>query len=127
MRKVIMKGGGYALVWWNQFCREIKEERMRYANTWADLKKEFKSHFVPALYARDLYNRLQRMYQGSKSIEDYHVDIQVTLTRASVLESNKATIACFLHKLNRDIQDTMELYDYAFLDALVHQEIKVEA
>ncbi|RDX98097.1 hypothetical protein CR513_19044, partial [Mucuna pruriens] len=33
------------------------------------------------------------MYQGFKSIEDYHKDMEVSLTSANVLESNEATMA----------------------------------
>ncbi|RDX96619.1 hypothetical protein CR513_20696, partial [Mucuna pruriens] len=51
---------GYALVWWNQFCREIREGRKRHVDTWPNLKKEIRTRFVPALYKRDLYNKLQR-------------------------------------------------------------------
>ncbi|RDX81537.1 Retrovirus-related Pol polyprotein from transposon 17.6, partial [Mucuna pruriens] len=112
---------GYALVWRNQFCREIRERRMRHAYTWADLKRELRSFFVLALYARDLYNRLQHMYQGSKSIEDYHKDMELALTRANMLESSEATMTRFIHGLSKDI------YHYASLDDLVHQAIKVEA
>ncbi|RDX79767.1 hypothetical protein CR513_39769, partial [Mucuna pruriens] len=53
------------------------------------------------------------MYQGSKSIEEYHRDMELTLTRANMLESNKATMTCFLHRHNRYIQDIVELYHYA--------------
>ncbi|RDX92735.1 hypothetical protein CR513_25091, partial [Mucuna pruriens] len=87
----------YALVWWNKFYREIKERRRRHADT-----------FVPTSYLRDLYNKLQRMYQGSKSVKEYHKD----------MESNEETMARFLHGLNKDIQDIVELYHSAFMDDL---------
>ncbi|RDX76451.1 hypothetical protein CR513_43562, partial [Mucuna pruriens] len=38
------------------------------------------------------------------------------LTRASMLESNGATMTRFLHGINRDIQDIVELYHYAIMD-----------
>ncbi|RDX91536.1 hypothetical protein CR513_26470, partial [Mucuna pruriens] len=60
------------------------------------------------------------MYQGSKGVEEYHKDIEVALIRANVLESNKETMACLLHGLNRDIQDIVELYYYVSMDDLVH-------
>ncbi|RDX62360.1 hypothetical protein CR513_59316, partial [Mucuna pruriens] len=60
---------------------------------------------------------------GSKSVQDYHRDMEVALTRANVLEYNKAIMSHFLHGLNRDIQDIRE-YHYDSLDNLVHQEIR---
>ncbi|RDX72682.1 hypothetical protein CR513_47791, partial [Mucuna pruriens] len=80
VRMVIYEFITYALVWWNQFCREIKEGRRRLVDTWTDLKKELGSCFVPTW---DLYNKLQRMYQRSKSVEDYHKDMEVALTKAN--------------------------------------------
>ncbi|RDY13391.1 hypothetical protein CR513_01698, partial [Mucuna pruriens] len=37
---------------------EFIEERKRHADTWADLKRELGSCFVPASYTRNLYNKL---------------------------------------------------------------------
>ncbi|RDX99310.1 hypothetical protein CR513_17653, partial [Mucuna pruriens] len=63
-----------------------------------------RSHmFVPASCARGLCNKLQCMYQGSKSIEEYHRDMEVAVLRANVLEFNETTMAYFLHELNKDI------------------------
>ncbi|RDX65051.1 hypothetical protein CR513_56325, partial [Mucuna pruriens] len=60
----------------DQFCREIRERRRRHVDTWVDLRRELRSRFVPAFYAKDLYNKLQNMYKGSKSIKEYHRDMQ---------------------------------------------------
>ncbi|RDY12492.1 hypothetical protein CR513_02706, partial [Mucuna pruriens] len=38
---------GYALVWWNEFCREVREGRRRHFDTWLDLRRETRSRFVP--------------------------------------------------------------------------------
>ncbi|RDX71110.1 hypothetical protein CR513_49575, partial [Mucuna pruriens] len=66
-------------------------------------------------------------FTRSKSVEDCDSDMEVALIRVNVLESNKATMACFLHELNIYIEDILELYHYASLDDLVHQAIRVEA
>ncbi|RDX93800.1 hypothetical protein CR513_23888, partial [Mucuna pruriens] len=55
--------------------------------------REMRSRFEPGSYAQDLYNKFQRMYQGSKIMEEYHKDTEVALLRANVLESNEATMA----------------------------------
>ncbi|KAL2246177.1 UNVERIFIED_CONTAM: Transposon Ty3-G Gag-Pol polyprotein [Sesamum indicum] len=41
-------------------------------------------------------------------------------------EDNEATMACFLHGLNRDIADVVEMQHYIELEEMVHQAIKVE-
>ncbi|RDY00302.1 hypothetical protein CR513_16536, partial [Mucuna pruriens] len=54
-------------------------------------------------------------------MEEYHKEMELTLLRAQIREREEATIARFLHRLNREIQDIVEL-----LGTLVHQEVKVE-
>ncbi|RDX90210.1 hypothetical protein CR513_27951, partial [Mucuna pruriens] len=82
---VIYKFSIYALVLWNQYSREVKEGRRRHIDTWLDLKMEMRRRFVVDSYARNLLNRLQRMYQGSKSIENHYKVIGVALLRANTL------------------------------------------
>ncbi|RDY11887.1 hypothetical protein CR513_03383, partial [Mucuna pruriens] len=35
--------------------------------------------YVPSFYTNDLFVKLQRMYQGTKSVEEYFKEIEVTL------------------------------------------------
>ncbi|RDY06696.1 hypothetical protein CR513_09280, partial [Mucuna pruriens] len=71
IRNLIMNEGGTL----------IHLTKMRGRSRWSHMssKTELRSHFVPTSYARDLYNRLQRMYQGFKSIEEYKRDIERNL------------------------------------------------
>ncbi|RDX72826.1 hypothetical protein CR513_47643, partial [Mucuna pruriens] len=105
VRMVTYEFSEYALTWWDQYIREVRKGRRRHIDTWLDLRKEIKTRFVLVSYTRNLYNRLHRMYHGSKSIEEYYKDIEVTLMRANVLESNEGTITCFLHGMSREICD----------------------
>ncbi|RDX97906.1 hypothetical protein CR513_19256, partial [Mucuna pruriens] len=66
------------------------------------------------------------MYHCSKSVEEYHKDMEVALSRTNVLESNEATMARFLHGLNQDIQDIVEMSHYSTIDDLVHQRLSRE-
>ncbi|PNX67181.1 mutant gag-pol polyprotein [Trifolium pratense] len=52
--------------------------------------------------------------------------MEVLKIRANVEEDDEATMARFLHGLNRDISDIAELHHYVEMDELVHQAIKVE-
>ncbi|RDX91684.1 hypothetical protein CR513_26293, partial [Mucuna pruriens] len=46
--------------------------------------------------------------------------------RAQIVESREATMARFLHGLNREIQDIVEVQYYTTLEELVHKATKVE-
>jgi len=52
--------------------------------------------------------------------------MEVSLIRANINEEREATMARFLHGLNSDIRDVVELQNYVELEELVHQPIKVK-
>ncbi|RDX89404.1 hypothetical protein CR513_28874, partial [Mucuna pruriens] len=53
--------------------------------------------------------------------------MKVTIIKAQIVESQKAPMARFLHGLNRDIQDIVELHEYTSISTLVHQTSRVES
>ncbi|XP_074560130.1 uncharacterized protein LOC141816203 [Curcuma longa] len=116
----------YALIWWDQ----MQKERRRYGehpiNTWDEMKTLMRRRFVPSHYHRELHNKLQRLIQGSRSVDEYYKEMEVALIRANIVEDREATMARFLHGLNRDIGDIVELQHYVELEDLVHQAMKVE-
>ncbi|RDY13682.1 hypothetical protein CR513_01362, partial [Mucuna pruriens] len=90
------------------------------------LKSLVKGRFFPPFYTRDLHNKLQRLYQGSRSVEKYHKEMEMDLMKAQIREGEEATMARFLHGLNKEIKDVMDLQCFSTLGELVHQAIKVE-
>jgi len=73
-----------------------------------------------------LFNHLQMITQGSKSVEEYQKELEVALIRANVNEDEEVTMSMFLNGLNRDITNVVELQSYVELEELVHLAIKVE-
>jgi len=116
----------YALVWWDQLTKDRKRYAERPIDTWEEMKRIMRRRFVPSYYHRELHNKLQRLTQGSKSVEEYFKEMEVLKIRANVEEDDEATMARFLHGLNHDISDIVELHHYVEMDELVHQAIKVE-
>jgi len=105
---------------------DVKRMRMPLINTWQDIKRVLREIFVSSYYARDLHNKLQRLIQGNRSMDEYYKEMKISLIRTQIEESQEATMARFLHGLNREIQDIVELHHYASLEHLIHQAIKVE-
>jgi len=101
------------------------KEKIRYNEqpiaTWEEMKRITRGRLVPSYYHMDLHNKLQRLTQGSKSVEDYSKEMEVSKIRANVVEDHVATMARFIHGLNRDISDIVELHRYMSLDELIHQ------
>ncbi|RDX94570.1 hypothetical protein CR513_23030, partial [Mucuna pruriens] len=106
---------GYALIWWNDISIQIRGMRRAPIESWAELKREIRERFVPCFYKRDIFVKLQITYQGTKSIEEYFKEIEITLIRAQPFESQETTMARFLHGLNRDIHNIVELQIHLYL------------
>uniref|UniRef100_A0A2N9H094 CCHC-type domain-containing protein n=1 Tax=Fagus sylvatica TaxID=28930 RepID=A0A2N9H094_FAGSY len=100
----------------------------RPVETWGELKALMRRRFVPSHFYRDLYQRLQNLTQGSRSVEDYHYhkEMEVAMIRANVEEDREATMARFLSGLNRDIANVIELQHYVEIEDMVHMAMKVE-
>ncbi|CAJ2661905.1 unnamed protein product [Trifolium pratense] len=116
----------YALVWWDQLVKERRRYDEPAIETWEEMKRIMRRRFVPSYYHRDLHNKLQRLTQGTKSVDEYYKEMEVAKIRANLIEDNEATMARFLHDLNRDISDIVELQHYVEIEDLVHQAVKVE-
>ena len=115
-----------ALIWWNQLQKEREKYGDPLVNTWKEMKRLMRRRFVPSHFRGDLHSELQRLTQGSKSVDEYHKEMEVDLIRANINEEREATMARFLHGLNSDIRDVVESQNYVKLEELVHQAIKVE-
>jgi len=99
---------------------DVEMMRRPLINTWQDMKKVLRERFMSSYYGRDLHNKLQRLIQGNKSVNEYYKEMEISLIRAQIKESQEATMARFLHGLNREIQDIVELHHYASLEDLIH-------
>lgn len=116
----------YAIVWWDQLLINRRRNREPPVDTWEEMKMLMRRRFVPNHYYMGLYQKLQRLTQGSKSVDEYYKEMEVAMIRANVEEDREATMARFLHGLNREIADIVELQHYVELTDMVHQAIKVE-
>ena len=94
--------------------------------TWEEMKATIRRRFVPSHYYRDLYQKLQSLTQGYRSVDDYHKEMEIAMIRANVEEDREATMARFLNGLNRDIANVVELQHYVDLEDMVLLAIKVE-
>jgi hypothetical protein len=102
----------YAIVWWDQLLINRRRNKEPLVDTWEEMKMLMRKRFVPSHYYRGLYQKLQRLIQGSKSVDEYYKEIKVAMIRANVEEDREATMARFLHGLNREIAYIVELQHY---------------
>jgi uncharacterized protein (DUF2249 family) len=74
----------YAIIWWDQLMTNTRRNHERPIETWGELKALMRRRFVPSHYYRDLYQKLQNLTQGSRSVEDYHKEMEVAMIQANV-------------------------------------------
>ena len=99
----------YAIVWWDQLVMNRRRNRERPVETWEEMKIVMRKRFVPSYYYRELYNKLQSLRQGNRSVEEYYKEMEVAMIRANVEEDREATMSRFLVGLNREIANVVEL------------------
>ena len=66
------------------------------------------SRFVPPSYKHDLHKKLQRLEQGTMSVQDYYQELQKGMLRCGVVEDNEDVMVRFYGGLNRNIQDVID-------------------
>ena len=64
------------------------------------MKAIIRRRFVPSDYYREMYQRLQSLTKGSRSVEDYYKEMEIIMIRANIEEERETTMAIFLHGLN---------------------------
>uniref|UniRef100_A0A2N9GA30 Reverse transcriptase n=1 Tax=Fagus sylvatica TaxID=28930 RepID=A0A2N9GA30_FAGSY len=73
----------YAIIWWDQLVTNRRRNYERPVETWGELKALMRQRFVPSHYYRNLYQKLQNLTQGSRSVEDYHKEMEVAMIQAN--------------------------------------------
>ncbi|PKI32689.1 hypothetical protein CRG98_046920, partial [Punica granatum] len=116
----------YAIVWWDKLVKERRRNHERPIETWEEMKTAMRRRFVPSYYYRDLHLKLQSLRQGTRSVEDYHKEMEIALIRANIEEDEEATMARFLCGLNREIANVVELQHYVEIEEMVSMAMKVE-
>jgi hypothetical protein len=76
------------------------------------MKSIIRKRFVPNHYYRKIYNRLQSLSQGSKSVGEYFKEMKINMIRDNVSKDKKIIMTRFLNGLNRDIVNVVKLQHY---------------
>ncbi|XP_057469634.1 uncharacterized protein LOC130758701 [Actinidia eriantha] len=116
----------YAVIWWDQLVIGRKRNGERPIATWEDMKSVMRKRFVPSHFYRGLYQKLQGLTQGNRSVEDYYKDMEIVMIRANVEEDREATMARFLNGLNQEIANVVELQHYVEIEEMVQKAVKIE-
>jgi len=90
----------YALVWWKKNQREMKREEGREIDTWTKMRRVMQKRCVPTSYSRTMRQKLQRLPQGSLTVEEQYKEMEMTLVRANIEEDTKVVCDGFTNKIS---------------------------
>ncbi|XP_038978204.1 uncharacterized protein LOC120108619 [Phoenix dactylifera] len=116
----------YASIWWDQLMISRRRIGERPIRSWEDMKLVMRKRFVPSHYYRDLHRKLQRLVQGSMSVEDYYKEMEMAMIKANIEEDREATMVRFIGGLNKEVANVVELQHYVEMEELLHKAIKIE-
>src|SRR3954466_14876562 len=118
---------GYALRWWDNLVRTRQEEGDPPIITWRTMKQLMRDRFIPRNYIRSLYDKLQNLKQGTKSVDDYYQEMELIMQRARVREESEQTLQRFLSGLTYNIKRIVRHHQYHDMNDLLHHAREAEA
>jgi len=72
-----MEFSDYALIWWHQVQRDkIRYEELE-VETWMDMRRPMRRCFLPLNCHNDVREKLVRLTQGEKSVEEYFKEMEM--------------------------------------------------
>ena len=116
----------YANVWWEEVNKKRGANLLPPIATWEEMKVEMHTRFVPSHHKRDLFNKLTKLTQSYKAVEEYYKEMHMTMMSANIEESEEQTMARFLNGLNAPIKRIVEFLPYTNMVQLVHQATRAE-
>ncbi|XP_022040589.1 uncharacterized protein LOC110943141 [Helianthus annuus] len=102
---------GRASAWWKQL--KLSRERMGKSKvtTWRKMKKCMRANFIPHNYQRLMYQRLQNLKQGSKTVEDYTTEFYQLVARNDIQETEDQLVSRYIGGLRLSIMESVNLFD----------------
>src|SRR5688572_8068562 len=126
VKYVALKLRKHASIWWTNLQKKRVAKGKEKIRSWDKMKSKLQSKFLPQSYVHDNYYKLQKLVQGSKSVEEYTREFEHLLWRCDLKEKEPQVLVRYLIGLNDWIRHIVELHSYESLDELSNLAMKVE-
>ncbi|XP_022001881.1 uncharacterized protein LOC110899297 [Helianthus annuus] len=102
---------GRASAWWQQL--KLTRNRLGKSRivTWTKMKKCLRSNFLPHNFQRLMYQRLQNLKQGAKSVDDYTTEFYQLIARNDIQEPEEQLVSRYIGGLRVQIMESVNLFD----------------
>ena len=86
-----------------------------------------RDRFVPTNYLRSVYDKLTQLKQGTMSVDEYYMEMEMLMQRARIRESLEMTMQRFLHGLKLQIKSIVRYHKYETMNELLHHAREAES
>uniref|UniRef100_A0A0D3B8L9 CCHC-type domain-containing protein n=1 Tax=Brassica oleracea var. oleracea TaxID=109376 RepID=A0A0D3B8L9_BRAOL len=101
---VVTRFKGRAMAWWQKLKESCQQANKTRINSWDRLTKHMRHGFLPFNYERTLYNKLQNLRQGSRSVDEYATEFFYMTARMTTSETQQQLISRFIGGLRYKLQ-----------------------
>ncbi|GJS92900.1 putative reverse transcriptase domain-containing protein [Tanacetum coccineum] len=102
---------GRASAWWQQLKLTRERVGKPRITSWQKMKKCMRDNFIPYNYQRHMYQRLQNLKHGSKSVEDYTTEFYQLIARNDIQETEDQLVSRYIGGLRVQIMDSVNMFD----------------
>lgn len=99
-----------AAAWWQSFRYRRYLDGLPLLADWGELKREMTKEFLPLNFRQTLYQQLQGLIQGTRSIDEYTLEFYRLVARNQLRETEEQLVARYLHGLRPQIQDALHVH-----------------
>ncbi|GKE45616.1 putative reverse transcriptase domain-containing protein, partial [Tanacetum coccineum] len=112
---------GRASAWWQQLKLTRERVGKPRVTSWRKMKKLLRENFIPHNYKRLMYQRLQNLKQGTKSVKDYTTEFYQLIARNAIQETEDQLVSRYIGGLRVQIMDSVNMLNSVTLsDAYQH-------
>lgn len=102
---------GRASAWWQQLKLTRERVGKPRVTTWRKMKRCMRANFIPHNYQRLMYQRLQNLKQGAKSVEDYTTEFYQLIARNDIQETDEQLVSRYIGGLRVQIMESVNMFD----------------
>jgi len=100
----------YATQCWQQIVLGIGLNKRPVVVSWYDMKECMCVRFVP-LHRKEHLLKLQQLHQRPRTVKEYFEELETTLTKFNMPNSDESKITRFVSGLRKEIRDLVEIYE----------------
>ncbi|KAI9185815.1 hypothetical protein LWI28_010995 [Acer negundo] len=102
---------GRAAAWWQQFKLARNRAGKPKLSDWEKMKQKLRKEFLPHNFTRLMYQRLQNLRQGMRSVDEYTTEFYELLVRNYIEETHDQLVSRYCGGLRTQILDMVNLFD----------------